>query len=61
MATGIQELNQYQISDVRERRIGERPALREVIHAERRFDGIIGHSTALTSVLTQLEPVASVS
>jgi formate hydrogenlyase transcriptional activator len=32
--------------------------LREVIHAEHRFDGILGHSAALTSVLTQLELVA---
>jgi DNA-binding NtrC family response regulator len=31
---------------------------REVIHAEHRFDGIIGHSAALTAVLTQLELVA---
>jgi formate hydrogenlyase transcriptional activator len=58
MATGIQERDRDQISDVRERRLGERPVLREVIHAERRFDGIIGHSATLTSVLTQLELVA---
>ena len=32
--------------------------VREVLHAEPRFEGIIGHSAALTSVLTQLELVA---
>ena len=58
MATGRQELHRDQISDVRDKRRGERPVLREVIHAERRFDGIIGQSAALTSVLTQLELVA---
>src|SRR5262249_10224793 len=31
---------------------------REGIHAEHRFDGIIGHSATLTAVLTQLELVA---
>ena len=31
---------------------------REVLRAEHRFDGIIGHSAALTVVLTQLELVA---
>jgi len=29
-----------------------------VIHTEPRFDGILGHSAALTAVLTQLELVA---
>jgi formate hydrogenlyase transcriptional activator len=51
-------LDRYQSSDVQERRLGERPVLREVLHAEHRFDGIIGRSAALTSVLTQLELVA---
>jgi formate hydrogenlyase transcriptional activator len=32
--------------------------VREVLHATHRFEGIIGHSAALTSVLTQLERVA---
>ena len=59
MATSMQERGWYQISNVRERASGERPVLREVIHAAHRFDGIIGHSAALTAVLTQLELVAS--
>src|SRR5437016_4023472 len=58
MATSMQERGWYQISNVRERASGERPVLREVIHAAHRFDGIIGHSAALTAVLTQLELVA---
>src|SRR6266566_847371 len=58
MATSMQERGWYQISNVRERASGERPVLREVIHAAHRFDGIIGHSAALRSVLTQLELVA---
>src|SRR5215510_4152765 len=58
MATSMQERGWYQISNVRERYSGERPVLREVIHTEHRFDGIIGHSAALTAVLTQLELVA---
>src|SRR5262245_66611664 len=58
MATSMQERGWYQISNVRERARGERPVLREVIHAAHRFDGIIGHSAALTAVLTQLELVA---
>jgi formate hydrogenlyase transcriptional activator len=58
MATGIQELHRYQSSDIQERRLGERPVRREVIHAEHRFGGIIGQSEALQSVLTQLELVA---
>jgi len=32
--------------------------VREVLHATHRFEGIIGHSAALTAVLTQLERVA---
>ena len=47
MATSMQELHPSQISGVR-----------EVLHATNRFEGIIGHSAALTSVLTQLELVA---
>jgi formate hydrogenlyase transcriptional activator len=58
MATGMQELDWDQISDGRERYRTESPVLRDVIHAERRFDRIIGRSAALTSVLTQLEIVA---
>ena len=58
MATSMQERGWYQISNERERASGERPVLREVIHAAHRFDGIIGHSAALTAVLTQLELVA---
>src|SRR5262245_51094912 len=58
MATSMQERGWYQISNVRERASGERPVRREVIHAAHRFDGIIGHSAALTAVLTQLELVA---
>src|SRR5262249_60866254 len=58
MATSMQERGWYQISNVRERARGERPVLREVIHAAHRFDGIIGHSAALTAVLTQLDLVA---
>src|SRR5262249_16257954 len=37
---------------------GVRPVRRDVIHAEPRFDGIIGRSAALTAVLTQLALVA---
>jgi len=58
MTTAMQELDRYQSSDGRDRQRGARPALREVIHAERRFNGILGHSAALTAVLTQLELVA---
>ena len=58
MATGLQELHRDQISDGRDKPRGERPVLREVIVAERRLDGIIGRSAALTSVLTQLDLVA---
>jgi formate hydrogenlyase transcriptional activator len=58
MATGMQELDWDQISDGRERYRTESSMLRDVIHAERRFDRIIGRSAALTSVLTQLEIVA---
>src|SRR5437870_9325032 len=58
MATSMQERGWYQSSNGRERYSGERPVLREVIHAAHRFDGIIGHSAALTAVLTQLELVA---
>jgi len=54
----MQELHRDQISDIRDKPRGERPVLHEVIHAERCFDGIIGRSAALTSVLTQLELVA---
>src|SRR6266851_6266388 len=48
MATGMQELHRYQSSDVRQPQRGERPCVRAVIHAEYRFDEIIGHSAALT-------------
>jgi len=48
MTTSIQALHPSQISGVR-----------EVLHATHRFEGIIGHSAALTSVLTQLERVAT--
>jgi formate hydrogenlyase transcriptional activator len=61
MATGMQELHRDQISDIRDKPRAEGPVFHEVIHAEnaeRRFDGIIGRSAALTSVLTQLELVA---
>jgi len=58
MATSMQERGWYQISNGRERASGERPVLREVIHAEHRFDGIIGHSAALRRVLHQVELVA---
>src|SRR5256712_8566555 len=58
MATSMQERGWYQISNVRERASGERPVLREVIHAAHRFDGIIGHSAALRRVLHQVELVA---
>src|SRR5258705_10719369 len=47
MTTSIQALHPSQISGVR-----------EVLHATHRFEGIIGHSAALTAVLTQLERVA---
>ena len=47
MATSMHALHPFQISGVR-----------EVLHATHRFEGIIGHSAALTSVLTQLELVA---
>src|SRR5258705_11906910 len=58
MATSMQERGWYQISNVRERASGERPVLREVIHAAHRFDGILGHSAALRRVLHQVELVA---
>jgi hypothetical protein len=52
MATGLHELHRDQISDVRDTLRGARPVLREVIPAERRFDGIIGRRAAPTSVVT---------
>src|SRR5712664_1045563 len=48
MATGRQARHRYQMSDVRQRQRCERPCVREVIHAEHRCDGMIGHSAALT-------------
>jgi formate hydrogenlyase transcriptional activator len=58
MATSIQERHRYQSSDVRQRDSRESPVVHAVCHAARRFDGIIGHSAALTAVLTQLDLVA---
>src|SRR5262245_56728 len=58
MTTAMQELDRYQSSYGRDRQRGARPVLREVIHAEHRFNGILGHSAALRAVLTQLELVA---
>src|SRR5262245_33613602 len=58
MATSMHEPDWDQMSELQDRRVGARPVRREVIHAEPRFDGILGHSAALTAVLTQLELVA---
>ena len=58
MATSMHEPDWDQMSELQDRRVGARPVRREVIHVEPRFDGILGHSAALTAVLTQLEPVA---
>src|SRR5713226_3698168 len=58
MATSMHQLDWSQSSDGRESHRGERPVHREDLHAEPRFDGIIGHSAALTAVLSQLELVA---
>jgi len=46
----MQELHRDRISDGRNKHPRERPVLREVIVAERRLDGIIGRSAALTTV-----------
>ena len=58
MATSMHQLDWSQSSDGRESHRGERPVHREDLYAEPRFDGIIGHSAALTAVLSQLELVA---
>jgi len=58
MATCLPQRDGSQSSDGRDSPRGARPVRREVIHAEHRFDGIIGHSAALTAVLAQLELVA---
>src|SRR5262249_49076893 len=58
MATSMHQLYRDQSNNGRERYSGERPVLREAIHAEHRHDGISGHSAALMSVLRQLELVA---
>jgi len=58
MATGIHEVHRYQSSNRREHCRGARPDHSEVLQAECRFDGIIGHSAALTAGLTQLALVA---
>src|SRR5215470_5789888 len=57
MATSMPQLDWYQRSDGRASHRGERPVRHDRL-AERRFDGIIGHSAALTSVLAQLDLVA---
>jgi formate hydrogenlyase transcriptional activator len=57
MATSMHQLDWYQRSDGRESHRGERPGRHDRL-AERCFDGIIGHSAALTSVLAQLDLVA---
>ena len=58
MATGIHAVHRYQRSNRRDHGRGARPDHSEVLHAECRFDGIIGHSAALTAGLTQLALVA---
>jgi formate hydrogenlyase transcriptional activator len=58
MATGMQELDWSEMSELRDRGFGDRPGLREVIRTERRCAEIIGHSDALTSVLQQIDIVA---
>src|SRR5882724_5489658 len=58
MATSMQARDWDQIKALRERHVGERPVLRAPIRTERHCDGIIGHSAALRSVLTQVELVA---
>ena len=58
MATGIQELHRYQSSNRRAHCHEARPDRREVLHAERHLDGIIGYSAARTAVRTQLDLVA---
>jgi formate hydrogenlyase transcriptional activator len=58
MATAMQELDWSEMSELRERGLGERPVLRELIHTERHCEEIIGHSDAFTSVLQQIDIVA---
>ena len=58
MATCMPQRDGSQSSDGRDSLRGARPVRHDVIHAEHRFDGIIGHSAALTAVLTQLKLVA---
>src|SRR5262245_49985861 len=58
MATCMPQRDGSQSSNGRDSPRGARPIRRDVIHAEHRFDGIIGHSAALTAVLAQLELVA---
>src|SRR5215510_4460917 len=58
MATCMPQRDGSQSSDGRDSPRGARPVRRDVIHAEHRFDGIIGRSAALTAVLTQLALVA---
>src|SRR5215813_10739491 len=58
MATCMPQRDGSQSSDGRDSPREVRPERRAVIHAEHRFDGILGHSAALTAVLTQLALVA---
>src|SRR5499427_6935702 len=58
MAPCMPQRDGPQSSDGRDSPRRARPERRAVIHAEHRFDGIIGHSAALTAVLTQLKLVA---
>jgi formate hydrogenlyase transcriptional activator len=58
MATNMHQRDWFQSSDARESYGGARPVCREGLRAEHHFDGIIGHSTVLASVLAQLALVA---
>ena len=58
MATGMQELDWSEMSELRERGLGERPVPRELIRTECHCEEIIGHSNAFTSVLQQIDIVA---
>src|SRR5215831_2931072 len=58
MATCMPQRDGTQSNDGRDSPREARPVCRDVIHAEHRFDGIIGRSAALTAVLAQLALVA---
>jgi formate hydrogenlyase transcriptional activator len=58
MPTSMHQRDWFQSSDARESADGAQPVCHAGLHVGPHFDGIIGHSAALASVLAQLELVA---